>query len=59
MLFRSAEAVRLAVEAVACGAVTPSEAETVLKLLESLRAALIDQKDDRDTENWDQLLKQG
>jgi hypothetical protein len=51
-----AEAVRRAIEAVAGGEVTPAEAETVLKLLEALRAALINQKGDLESENFDRIL---
>ena len=51
-----AEAVRRAVEAVATGEVTPAEAETVLKLLEALRAALVHRQGDLDVEKLDRIL---
>ncbi len=51
-----AEAVRRAIEALAGGEMTPAEAETVLKLLEALRAALINQKGDLESENFDRIL---
>jgi len=51
-----AEAVRRAVEAVAAGAVTPAEAEIVLKLLEALRAALVNREGDLEIERFDRIL---
>jgi len=51
-----AEAVRRAVEAVATGEVTPAEAETVLKLLEALRAALVNRQGDLEAEKLDRIL---
>jgi len=51
-----AEAVRRAVEAVAAGEVTPAEAEIVLKLLEALRAALVNQQGDLEAEKLDRIL---
>lgn len=51
-----AEAVRRAVEAVATGEVTPAEAETVLKLLEALRTALVNREGDLDVEKLDRIL---
>jgi len=51
-----AEAVRRAVEAVATGEVTPAEAETVLKLLEALRTALVNRQGDLDVEKLDRIL---
>lgn len=51
-----AEAVRRAIEAVADGAMTPAEAETVLRLLDSMRAALINRKGDLESENFDRIL---
>jgi hypothetical protein len=51
-----AEAVRRAVEAVATGEVTPAEAETVLKLLEALRAALLNREGDLQVEQFDRIL---
>jgi hypothetical protein len=51
-----AEAVRRAVEAVAAGQLTPSEAETVLKLLEALRGALINGGTDLQNEEFDRIL---
>jgi hypothetical protein len=52
-----AEAVRRAIEAVAAGQLMPSEAETVLKLLEALRGALINQKGDLEVEQFDRLFE--
>jgi len=52
-----AEAVRRAIEAVAAGQPMPSEAETVLKLLEALRQALINQKGDLEVEQFDRLFE--
>jgi hypothetical protein len=51
-----AEAVRRALEAVASGEITPSEAETILKLLEAMRSALIDRKSDQHNEALDSML---
>ena len=51
-----AQAVRRAVEAVAAGEVTPAEAETVLKLLEALRAALVNREGDLEIERIDRVL---
>ena len=52
-----AEAVRRAIEAVAAGQPMPSEAETVLKLLEALRQALINQKGDLKVEQFDRIFE--
>jgi hypothetical protein len=52
-----AEAVRRALEAVAAGQLTPSEAETVLKLLEALRQALINQRGELENEGFDRILR--
>jgi ribulose 1,5-bisphosphate carboxylase large subunit-like protein len=51
-----AEAVRRAIEAVAAGQPMPSEAETVLKLLEALRGALINQRGEPEVERFDRIL---
>jgi hypothetical protein len=49
-------AVRRAVEAVANGGLSPSEAGIVLKLLEALRTALIEQKNDQQSEGLEAIL---
>jgi hypothetical protein len=50
-------AVRRAAEAMFSGELTPSEAETVSRVLEALRARLVEQKKDKSDEEFDALFR--